>query len=780
MSTKDRKPAWKKSAAKKTAKEQVSAKPAVENKQAEAEPVKSAAAEPAENSSVKVSETKPQTEKIPIKIFGYDIKKLGVASLLIAFLGALPSIIGVVADSISIFDRMSALPTPTFGYIFVVPPTTQPQNNPSNNPSSPSASDPNAPVVVAQDLPLYEFRGNEFTVEQVQCMTPTVIPVSGAYNVAFFPGGQTLAVQVGDGESQIGIWDLQKNSLQGSLTSGILLTQSPYGPLYLVYDYDETYVFLAKDGSTIYTVPNENDEQPYGFAVSHDGRKMAFGYENGNVIVWDITTGESFTLFGSSFIVSNIVFSNDDSLIATGTDQAPFYIWDAVTHSMKTKIDVSSSYSFAFSPNGQAVIYRAYTKDASAQYIYSYDLESGETTQLVGSSEIWYNEESVRAFYSADQRVLVNGVAFWKTPENTALRNLKDHAGQPGYMVTGSFEGDKLISASIDEIIVWDLTCSKVTLPQQTVQAQFEPITKNNLNRLQIAQTFEDAELGPFASKSDRFVMGKKVYSLNTMKPVADFTNDVNFRYSGTGVDISPDGKYLVSWDYENVLNVWDIDNVFLLPDVEGCSYYSIFLPDGRLLAINVKDQICVWDDLNAPPKMSEFQEGYGTPITPMEETGYSDIVILPSGTYQVARNYNDEGKYALADLFAGNPTPKYIFPESFTWEVFSPKGTFLAGNCSKIYATCIYRVASQSLLFSFEDPVSPYAFSADEELFAIYIYSDNQNKIQVYDTDTWQLQTEIDPPVNYSVDTLRFSPDGHYLAVGEISKTWFWSVDGK
>ena len=85
---------------------------------------------------------------------------------------------------------------------------------------------------------------------------------------------------------------------------------------------------------------------------------MAFGYENGNVIVWDITTGENFTLFASQIIVKHIEFSADDSLIATGTDQSAYYIWAAVNHSMKAKIEYFS-YSFSFSPTGQACFFRA-------------------------------------------------------------------------------------------------------------------------------------------------------------------------------------------------------------------------------------------------------------------------------------------------------------------------------------------------------------------------------------------------------------------------------------
>jgi uncharacterized protein with WD repeat len=188
------------------------------------------------------------------------------------------------------------------------------------------------------------------------------------------------------------------------------------------------------------------------------------------------------------------------------------------------------------------------------------------------------------------------------------------------------------------------------------------------------------------------------------------------------------------------------------------------------LLATNYKREICIWKNFSSPPQKLAFLEKF------------YDTVVLPFGTYQTTNLYNGS-HYALVDISSNEIKPVFVFPEDLDLEVFSPGGKYLAALNKNGAKFSIFRVADQTLITEFQDPVSFYAFSFDDKLFATMA----GNKILIYDTSSWKNIASIEVEFDKSPDyhpfyfELHFSPDGHYLVWNDDrGNTTFLSVNGK
>ncbi len=713
-----------------------------------------------------IIEKKPDLIKKKRKIFGVDVTPLR------AFLASLVAIIGLVASILGILDYfgikspISVIPTATQSIsITVIPPTPQ-ENNPSGDiPIVPNATSIPSGSTAGQTITALEFKGNIFTAKQIACMTPTIIPIQGANTIAFLPGGQLLAVDMGEGdEEKIGILNIQ-NKTWDKFMDGKLLAQTPLGPMFVRgtdYDLDPNYILLAQNESLVLTL---TDVVVTAFAASPDGKTMAFGYESGQIEIKRLDTGKSKVLLGSTSPTEHLVFSPDSSLLASGSDGN--FLWDVNNGSLLQKLPQGAS-PVSFSPDGKDVLFK------SSYEIDAWNIATEQTRTVLTLQNNWVNGINAAPFLSNDASLLVTGNTFWNVPEMTLLRSLNEHDTYNTAMIAGSFEGDKLVSATTAEIIVWDLNCSQSKAEPTQKPLNFEPITANNVDELKLAHSFEeDADFGSFSYQSNRFVMGGQVYSLADMNPISNFSKYI---YGGAqAVAISPDGKFLTSEKDVGKLSIWDVDNDHWGNILDGCGGSPVFTPDGKLLAVNQeKKEICIWNNLSSAPQK----------VPLLEEVGGAnrggDIVVTTSGVYQSTHLY-DGKKFALFDVFSNKTQPKLVLPETVEWAAFSPAGHFLVSkNMNGKSELSVFDIKRQTVRKDFGYSIYGYsyhgAFSIDDTLFAILI-GDDAPKIQVYNTSNWQLITEIDPIE--SMDRFVFSPDGHYFVMTGSSKTYFWSVNG-
>ena len=66
--------------------------------------------------------------------------------------------------------------------------------------------------------------------------------------------------------------------------------------------------------------------------ISSDGTRIISGSEDKNVKIWDILSGECFSILkGHTNIVTSVCISNDGSVIISGSDDKTIKIWDVLS-----------------------------------------------------------------------------------------------------------------------------------------------------------------------------------------------------------------------------------------------------------------------------------------------------------------------------------------------------------------------------------------------------------------------------------------------------------------
>lgn len=671
----------------------------------------------------------------------------------ITVVGVIFQITGVtIFRDVSLSDIFTK-PTSTPPYLLVVPPTAKVSTGGGGIYSSdPLPGDTPAPAAApAQALTPLEFHGNEFTEKQVKCMTPTIIPLSGISNAAFFPGGEAMVLEM-KGAQKIAIWDLQKNTSVKTM-DGEYLAQSPFGPIFLREGYDAQYneqiqVVLAKDESVLFGIPGD---LAYSVAMSPDGKKLAVGFAD-EVDLWDITTSAKTVLLGGSAPF----FSHNGNIVAS-IKSGTVYLWDVNTGSLLQTLQ-QEGMDFTFSLDDKELLY------LNGSSVYAWDIASQQTRTILTTQETWSVYDRVTINPSADGKVLAIGSTFWRMPEQILIRHLKEHGDKQAYTVAGSFEGQKLVSVSENNVIVWDLSCSTSSQPTSAPAAKFEKITPQNIASLKVDPTAENLSGRIFTSQGNRFIDEYEVYETNTKKPISSFEGSI------TSLDwkISPDGKYIAEAKNDNQLSVWDVDNGYLLPPLSGCNATPIFQDDNTLTSSNSKGDICVWKPPYQSAQMLKMKKAQDW------------LTRLGNRVYEVMKYYNnDENVLAFFDIYSNNERPDYIFQNITSQPEFSPDENYFTAYSASTTFFSVYLASNQNLLKELNTPAS-FAFSYDGKLFTITYQADDANDVYIYDTSNWQVIKKIpsEPGWTYLHSSVEFTPDGHYLIITDRDGVvTMWSV---
>jgi sugar lactone lactonase YvrE len=96
---------------------------------------------------------------------------------------------------------------------------------------------------------------------------------------------------------------------------------------------------------------------PAAVAFAPDGKTLATGGWDNNLIVWEVATGRKLRTIQAAkgpAIVDAVAFSPDGRLLATGHHNTPVYLWDAATGKLvrEIKADDQVTWCLAFSPDG--------------------------------------------------------------------------------------------------------------------------------------------------------------------------------------------------------------------------------------------------------------------------------------------------------------------------------------------------------------------------------------------------------------------------------------------
>jgi RNA polymerase sigma factor (sigma-70 family) len=172
--------------------------------------------------------------------------------------------------------------------------------------------------------------------------------------------------------------------------SAIGLALAPDGSTVALREQSATYLFDVASGKELRRL-----DSPYGLGgqtletriavFSADGKLLA-ATENGNVRVWETTTGKSvrhFNVAGKQ--ASAVALSPDGRTLAAGAGKGAVYLWDLSTGDLKHTLSASppdlTVYLLAFSPDGK----RLATQAHGMQSIRLWDVASGRDLPALGA-----------------------------------------------------------------------------------------------------------------------------------------------------------------------------------------------------------------------------------------------------------------------------------------------------------------------------------------------------------------------------------------------------------
>jgi WD40 repeat protein len=389
--------------------------------------------------------------------------------------------------------------------------------------------------------------------------------LSQIHGVAFSPDGKLLASASLDG--MVKVWNaatgMEVRTLKGHANGVKRVEFSP----------DGTRLASAGQDGTVKLWDTTTDPEALTLedgrgmvAFSSDGTQLAWVRKDGRVSLADATTGqERGTLQGPTNRRSNVTFSPDGSLLASGGSDQTVRIWE-----VKTGREVFSSgqphevRGVAFHPDGTRLA--SVGTDRSVRI---WDLTTRRVVVthpgVAGFDERAHADYNAPFWiaYSPDGQRLATGwdegqVRMWETKTGQEVLRLEGHL-MPVQGVAFSPDGRRLVSSSEDGIVkVWNLTTGREEL---TLQGHANPVRC---------------------------------------------------------VAFSPDGKRLATASTDQTVKLWDVATWFEVLTLRGhrSSVWGVaFSRDGRLATAGIPSEdglVKVWDGRPWTPEAAVERETLG------------------------------------------------------------------------------------------------------------------------------------------------------------------------
>ena len=210
--------------------------------------------------------------------------------------------------------------------------------------------------------------------------------------VAFSPDGRYLA---GGNLSQLGgndpyvikVWDVQTAKVTATL-------QGALGGLWTsAFDGDGKRLFCGGEkGLDVWDIASgkivrsfsaeDGANGSYSFALSPDGKKLAWGNVSTKVKVWDIGSDKPpVALEGHTAVIQYASYSPDGKLLATGSPQE-LLLWDAEKLELVKKLDTPAGW-LAFEPDGKTLLTTTHSPQGPALVVTRWDLTSFKSQPLL-------------------------------------------------------------------------------------------------------------------------------------------------------------------------------------------------------------------------------------------------------------------------------------------------------------------------------------------------------------------------------------------------------------
>lgn len=523
-------------------------------------------------------------------------------------------------------------------------------------------------------------------------------------------------------------------------------------------------------------------------SYSVDGKTLASGSKDAIVRFWEVKSGsETLNKHDHSSSVECVRFSPNGKWIAT-SDSSSIILWELPGKTIYNVLKEHTPFlGFNFSPNSKLIAYLSFSS-----FLTLWDVTRGLTQKTIKSN---YSLRS-KPVFSPDSKLISVGsgdnvVKIWNTSNLNIEKSLQYQDRSQKYVAFSPDNKMFAVGNNEHKLQVWDISTG---ILGKTLTANTQPL-------MSVVFSLDGNRL---LSASSQEMILWDVFSSQKINEVSAYNDAVN------SVAFSPDGKFLVSGHDDGNVAIWDIfsrkklssfkgdrfivDQVLFSPDCKRIAIKSLFIvsicdvetgfeisrliddegmindvlftPDGnRLFTINHLGKVKLWaisngvkevtliNSLGRELSLSVFSPN-ANKVTSVAE--YSTIIQRDLLEKTETINLTTDNNEAIQSLAISIDNDSIAFGGEYgtIWILNTNFGLKrLSGHTSRV--VCL-------------------AFSPDNKLI---VSGCGKGIIRVWSVESGELVQEIVGHTSY-VSSLTFSQDGHTLASGSADGTiQLWDI---
>ncbi|KAM5519390.1 Vegetative incompatibility protein HET-E-1-like protein 7 [Fusarium oxysporum f. sp. phaseoli] len=345
------------------------------------------------------------------------------------------------------------------------------------------------------------------------------------------------------------------------------------------------WIFLLPRVDTDWNAVLQTREGHYGSVnsvdFSNDGTLIASGSDDHTIKIWSVVMGkEEQTLKGHTGSVSSVAFSTDDKLIASGSWDITVKIWNVETGEEERTLEGHTDHvnSVVFSSDGTLIVSGSYDKTVKIWSVVSDREEQTFKSHMNSVASV---------AFSKDGNLIVSGswdktVKMWSLTTYEEEQTLKGHA-DPVTSIVFSKDGTLIASGSDDGTIkIWNVATGKEerTFKGHHTGCAISVVFSNDGTRIASGLEDDTVKIWNIETGEERTLEGH-------MGPV----NSVSF---------SKDSTLIISGSDDNTIKIWDMATDREERTLEGHTggvNSVVFSNDGTLIASGSDDYtIKIWN----------------------------------------------------------------------------------------------------------------------------------------------------------------------------------------